>query len=51
MSETKEIVEYKIQENLVHQLIAALQMAEPSTVGLISDYQRLISALLKLQKL
>ena len=51
MSETKEIVEYKIQENLVQQLIAALQMSEPSTVGLISDYQRLIGALLKLQKL
>jgi hypothetical protein len=50
MSEAKEVVEYKIQENLVQQLIAALQMAEPSTVGLISDYQRLIAALLKLQK-
>jgi hypothetical protein len=51
MSETNEIVEYKIQENFVKQLIAALQMAEPSNVGLISDYQRLIGALLKLQKL
>lgn len=50
MSEAKEIVEYKIQEGLVQQLVAALQMAEPSTVGLISDYQRLIGALLKLQK-
>lgn len=50
MSEAKEIVEYKIQESLVQQTIAALQMAEPSTVGLISDYQRLIGALLKLQK-
>jgi hypothetical protein len=50
MSEAKEVVEYKIQENLVQQLIAALQMAEPSSVGLISDYQRLIGGLMKLQK-
>jgi hypothetical protein len=50
MSEAKEIVEYKIQENLVQQLVAALTMAEPKSVGLISDYQRLINALLKLQK-